>query len=196
MNIALFDFDGTITEIDTYTPFIYLSVPRWRIIVCYPFLLPFIILYKFKLIGASKIRTVITRLGFWNRQPDEVFAQGKEYALTLNSVMRAEAKKRLEWHKKQGDLIVIVSASLDAYLIPWCEQHGYQLICANLEIQKGRLTGRYLGGDCSAEVKAQRVEQKHSLNDFDKVYAYGDTEEDSQLIALADEAYFCWEKVS
>ena len=30
MNLALFDFDGTITSKDTFTPFIYLSVPRNR----------------------------------------------------------------------------------------------------------------------------------------------------------------------
>ncbi|MCL1065411.1 HAD-IB family hydrolase [Shewanella olleyana] len=196
MNIALFDFDGTITEIDTYTPFIHFSVPKWRIIICYPFLLPLILLYKRKLMGGSTIRTIISRLGFYRRKQSEVFIQGQKYAATLNAVIKPEAKKRLEWHKQQGDLIVVVSASLDAYLIPWCTEHNVELICAQLESRDGLLTGRYINGDCSAHEKAHRVKQRYRLSSFDKVYAYGDTEEDSQLLALADEAYFCWNKMT
>ena len=196
MNIALFDFDGTITEIDTYTPFIHFSVPKWRIAICYPVLLPVILLYKCKLLGGSKTRTIISRFGFWGRKKSEVFAQGKEYAVTLDSLIKPEAKKRLDWHIAQGDLIVVVSASLNAYLMPWCEQHQFALICAQLEERDGRLTGRYIDGDCSGAEKASRVKQGYNLNKFDTVYAYGDTEEDSQLLALADEAFLCWNKMN
>ncbi len=196
MNIALFDFDGTITETDSYTPFIYFSAPKWRIVICYPLLVPLILLYKLKLIGGSRIRTVVSYFCFFKRSHKAVWAQGKEYASTLDSIIKPEAKQRLAWHKAQGDVIVIVSASLDAYLTPWCEKHQYELICATLASRNGMLTGAYLNGDCSADEKARRVKQSYQLDSFEKVYAYGDTTEDKQLLALADEAYFCWNKVS
>ena len=44
MNLALFDFDGTITECDTFTPFIKKAIPRSRMIVGRLLLMPSILL--------------------------------------------------------------------------------------------------------------------------------------------------------
>lgn len=63
-NIALFDFDGTITQSDTFTPFIYTVVDpkrlRWGKLV----LLPYILGYKLGLLSGSVIRSKIFKVGF------------------------------------------------------------------------------------------------------------------------------------
>src|SRR5512132_2256980 len=46
MNLALFDFDGTITATDSWTPFVRFAVPRWRLAASQALLLPVIAGYR------------------------------------------------------------------------------------------------------------------------------------------------------
>lgn len=98
--------------------------------------------------------------------------------------------RRLRWHQDRGDRVAVVSASLDAYLKPYCEALGVDRICTELETEQGVLTGRYRGGDCTGEEKARRVRSRYDLAGFDTVYAYGDTNEDQQLLRLATHPFF------
>ena len=41
-----------------------------------------------------------------------------------------------------------------------------------------------------------KVKQRLDLSDFDTIYAYGDTEEDLAMLAIADEKYMNWQKIS
>ena len=90
---------------------------------------------------------------------------------------------------------MVVSASLDAYLVPWCRPLGLDLICTELEISDGRLTGRYVQGDCWGDEKVRRIRERLTLDDYDTVYAYGDTEDDRAMLDLADRKYFRWQEV-
>ena len=59
----------------------------------------------------------------------------------------------------------------------------------------GRLTGRYRGADCSGAEKARRIKERYDLTRYPIVYAYGDTEEDREMLALAHERYYRWKPV-
>ena len=111
----------------------------------------------------------------------------------LPHVLRPEAMARLAWHRERGDRIVVVSASLDAYLAPWCRAHGLELICSELESREGVLTGNYRGGDCAGAAKAARVRANLRLEDYACVHAYGDTVEDRELLALAHRPVYRWQ---
>ena len=127
----------------------------------------------------------------------EIRQAGRDYSREhLPRMVRAEALERLEWHRERGDRIVVVSASLDAYLSPWCSHHGFDLICTRLASRDGTLTGRYSGGDCSGAEKARRILGRYRIQDFGKIYAYGDTDEDREMLGLAHERYFRWQKVA
>ena len=54
MNLALFDFDGTITEQDTYTKFLFYVTPKRRLIMTLLLASPFIALYKLGLLKPLK----------------------------------------------------------------------------------------------------------------------------------------------
>jgi HAD superfamily phosphoserine phosphatase-like hydrolase len=107
--------------------------------------------------------------------------------------MRKEALEQLEWHRKRGDHIVIVSASIDLYLRPWCEQHKVDLICSTMEHTSGIYSGRYLQGDCSFEEKSKRIQAALNLKDYTDIFAYGDTPEDKNLLGLATVPVYQWE---
>ncbi len=193
-NLALFDFDGTITSKDTFTPFIFRAVLPARMAVGKVVLSPLIALYKLKVLSASRMRRSIVRFGFRGRLAAEVRRAGLEYSRSrLGNVVRAKALERIRWHQSQGDEVVVVSASLDVYLEDWCRQVGVELICTELEQADGVLTGRYREGDCSGPEKARRVRQRYDLSRFGVVYAYGDTREDEAMLDLANERFYRWQ---
>ena len=103
--------------------------------------------------------------------------------------------ERLQWHRHQGDTVAVVSAGLDVYLRPWCEAHGVELICTELEERHGRMTGRYRRGDCSGSAKAERIRETFDLERFKSIYAYGDAPEDRQMLALANRKYYRWKEI-
>jgi len=197
MNLALFDFDGTITTDDTFTSFIYRSIPRHRRLIGTLALSPFILGYKTGFIPARIMRIAISWFTFGGRKEETVQAEAFAYCQEhLPKVLRKNAMERLYWHKEQGDKVVVVSASLNAYLEPWCEQHGIELLCSTLEAKKGLLTGKYIAGDCSGSEKARRINNKYTLSEFDTVFAYGDTAEDNEMLDLADIKYYQWERLA
>ncbi|MGM7447413.1 HAD-IB family hydrolase [Idiomarina sp. ST20R2A10] len=196
MNLALFDFDGTITGQDTYTKFLFYVTPKRRLIMTLLLASPFIALYKLRLLKPSKTRPLLSRIVFWNRSVADITRLARSFSEQyLPSVIRAEALNKIEWHKAQGDEVYVVSASLDFYLSCWCHSQGIKWVCSELEIKNNKLTGRYVSGDCSLENKVSAIKRKVNLSDFKTIYAYGDTTEDMPMLALAHEKYFNWQRV-
>lgn len=197
MNIAFFDFDGTITNEDAFTQFIFYATPKYRLIAGMIFLSPIILLHKVGLFPAAKIRPILAKFAFWKRSEKQVFELGKKFAREyIPSVLRTEAMTRIQWHKTRGDKIVVVSASLNPYLKFWCQTHKLELICSELEAQDSVLTGNYVRGDCGGENKVTFIKDDIDLYGFKKVYAYGDTDEDLPMLALAEIKYYQWCEVA
>jgi phosphatidylglycerophosphatase C len=196
MDMALFDFDGTITVKGTYPGFVSFAVRRRRKVVGGMILSPLIVGYQARLVSDRAIRKAMSRIAFWGDEPARLRALGERYAEeVLPALIRPVALERIAWHKARGDLVVVVSASLDVYLAPWCRILGVDVVCTQLEISEGRLTGRYLGGDCCGDAKAIRIRERYPLSDYGTIYAYGDTEEDRQMLEMADRRYFRWQEV-
>ncbi|QIR16014.1 HAD family hydrolase [Shewanella aestuarii] len=195
MNIALFDFDGTITTEDSFSAFIFYATPKLRLWFGMLLLFPFILLYKLGLFPAAKIRPMITFVAFWRRNVAQVAMLARDYVdQHLLLIIRPQAQQRIDWHKLQGDKIIVVSASISPYLSIWCHQQGIECICSELTINRHRYTGRYKDGDCHGDNKVSAVHRVVNLSQFERIYAYGDTDEDIPMLALADVAYFQWQK--
>lgn len=195
MNLALFDFDGTLTRSDTFTPFIYAAVHPTRLAFGRLLLAPWVAAYKLGWLSASAMRARIVAFGFRGRVESEIREAGARYARALPELIRPEVLERVRWHQARGDVVVVVSASLEVYLAPYCAELGVALIGAQLESHQGTLTGRYLAGDCTGVEKAQRVRDRYDLTNYADVFAYGDTEEDRDLLALASHRFFRGQKL-
>lgn len=196
MDLALFDFDGTITDGDGFLPFIRRAVSRPRVLAGTLGLSPLIAGYRAGWVSASRMRQSIAWVAFRGRLQSEVAALGERYAQTLERRVRPEARERIAWHQARGDRVIVVSASLDCYLAPWCRSHGLELICSELELRAGVCTGRYRGGDCTGPEKARRVRERCELGAYEQVFAYGDTPEDRELLALAQRRFFRWQELA
>lgn len=57
----------------------------------------------------------------------------------------------------------------------------------------GGFTGRYRGRQCVRDEKARLVLERFPPSQFSRVFAYGDTPEDRELLALAHEPYYRWQ---
>lgn len=196
MELALFDFDHTITDRDSYAGFLRriatpdaLKQARWKIG-------PWLLAYRATLVSAEALRRRVTRLAFAGRDAGEVGRLAQTYAEeALPAMLRPEMMQRIAWHQAQGHEVAVVSASLDAYLRPWCERHGITgLICNALAAKEGRLTGEYAGGDIGTR-KAALIHQHHDLSRYRRIHAYGDSQEDQPMLALAHARWYRGKRV-
>ena len=196
MNLALFDFDGTITTGDTFTPFLRFSIAPSRTILGGILVGPVLIAHRLGLISTPSTRSIVARVGFQGVPAHIVCELGRRYAAeVLPTTIEPHAIERLNWHQRQGDTVAVVSAGLDVYLSAWCGPLGVALICTELEVRHGRMTGRYRHGDCSGPTKAALIQATFDLRSFETVYAYGDTLEDREMLALAHRKYYRWREI-
>lgn len=191
MNIAFFDFDGTITTKDTLSDFIQYALGSpayyWGLIR----LSPMLIAYGCKLIPnhVAKEKLITYFFGGWSASAFHNMAH--TYALKeIEKIVRPHAKEKLQWHTKRGDRVVIVSASVDSWLIGWCDSYRFELLATRLEITDNTLTGKFLGKNCYGAEKVRRILECYRLDDYDTVYAYGDTQGDKEMLALAHESFY------
>ena len=197
MQLALFDFDNTVTTCDTYSRFLrriatsaQLAQARWKVG-------PWLLGYRAHLVSAKVIRARVTQLAFAGRSAVEVGAQGASFAHeVLPQLLYPQMMQRIEWHQTRGHTVVLVSASLDVYLAPWCERHGLALLCNRLEQDAtGCLTGRYHDADIGP-AKAKHIREHYDLNAYERIHAYGDSGEDRPMLALAHERWYRGRRVT
>ena len=197
MNLALFDFDGTITHQDTFRPFLKFSLSQKTQMLGALKLAPYIAGYKLGWVKDNTIRTKLCQVGYKGCDAQKLQQIGQQYAQEiLPTYIRKNALEKILWHKQQGDRVVVVSASLNVYLEIWCQTLGLDVICNQLEVHDGVLTGRLIGGDCGYLEKVRRIKMAYQLQDYPIIYAYGDTPNDHAMLALAHKKTYQWKEVS
>lgn len=194
MDLALFDFDGTITTRETFADFVRMATPRWRLRVGGALLASLVAGRTLGLVQVSTLRAAVAWVAFKGVRADDVARAGERFARdVIPGLLRDEAMQRIAWHRARGDRIVVVSGGFDAVLAPWCAVHGLDLIASQLESRGGVLTGRYRGAQCASTEKCNRVRARFDLGAYARIHAYGDTHEDLDLLALAHERTYRWQ---
>ncbi|ESK40581.1 HAD hydrolase, family IB [Acinetobacter nectaris CIP 110549] len=196
MNLALFDFDETITSRDTFGPFLKSTANRTKQYLTILKLSPYFIGFKLKYISDKRFRTKLCYTAFKDYPQSTLTHIADSFAHEyLNTVILPHALNRIQWHLSQGDRVVVVSSSLDIYLKPWCKQYSLDLICNELECINSRYTGKLVGGDCGGIDKAIRIQNKYNLSDYQTIYAYGDSPNDLAMLELADIKFYQWRRL-
>lgn len=127
----------------------------------------FYALYKTGALPANRMRPIASFIAFAGRRTQEVEALGAQFAQeVIVKHIRPEAQAKLDWHQAQGDTIVVVSASLNAYLSPWCRNQDYHLLCSELLSESKRISGFYQSNDCSLERKVERIKTAYDVSNM------------------------------
>ncbi len=189
--LALFDFDGTITTKDTLLE--YMSFCRGTIGALWVFLrlIPHAILFALKRINNQEFKERYLKLSFSGASEAELKEKAEKFTRTrLQKLIRPKALERIDWHRLRGHRIVIVSASTDLWLKPWCDQMELELISSKLEVIDGKLTGKIDGLNCRGPQKVVRIKEEIDTESYEKTYAYGDSSGDKEMLEFADDGQY------
>ena len=191
MRLVLLDFDGTITKDDSLIKFIRFAIGDMKTVWGMIYLSPVLIAYKLKLIPNYKAKQIMLSYFFKGMYDKEFKAIAKEYSLKyIDSILRPKAMEKIAWHKEQGHAIVVVSASIECWLKPWCASKELDVIATKLEIKEGIFTGNFSTKNCYGIEKVNRVKELYNINNYEYIYAYGDSHGDKELLALANESFY------
>jgi len=189
--LALFDFDGTITRKDTLIDFMVFALGRpaaFRILVR---LLPASVAFARKKISNQEYKETFLTYAYRGRTVDELEKIAVRYAsVRIPALVRPGAREELDRHKAGGHDIFLVSASASLWLKDWCRAEEIGLICSELEENDGRLTGRLAGKNCRGPEKVVRIRQRIDLECYGKIHAYGDSSGDTEMLAMAHEPHY------
>ena len=119
------------------------------------------------------------------RLEDDVRRAGRDFAVDLlEHRLIADAADLLAAHLAAGHEVVVVSAALDVYADAVGELlGGSAVIATEAEVRAGRFTGRLLDADLRDERKVQRlVAWLGDRAPFATVYAYGNSEDDDEML--------------
>jgi phosphatidylglycerophosphatase C len=192
--VAAFDFDGTLSTRDNFVPFLREFAGGSTFV---------------RELTSAAVQVLSSKRDRWTRdelkgaalahimtgrRADDFEATARRFSREiLRDHLRPEAVDQARWHREHGHRLVIVSASLAAYLRPVADELGFDAVLATeLEVgDDGRLTGRILGHNVRGEEKVRRLDA--CLADWGwgadtYVFAYGDSSGDKQLWARADRA--------
>ena len=188
-NLALFDFDGTLCNKDSFTGFIFHALSKRHIVKQGIKILPWIQAYYLNAYSAPAMRSKLFRARFTDANALELKTLAQEYAAQLMTQLNSSLFKQLKQHQTLGDDVVLVSASIDIYLESVCELLEIDLICTQTQTIDHVYTGHYVSPDCSSEQKRLRILEKYNPDEYASIYAYGNSHEDNEMLALADYRY-------
>lgn len=189
--LVLFDFDGTLTKKDTLLAFIVFTHGWPRTLLGFLLLSPYIIGWKLSLINNQYAKERLLRY-FFGGEPRTSFDQRclAFAAQELTQLIRPEASRLIAQYKQSGERMIVISASPENWVSPWCKSQELECIASRLEYKDGRLTGKIDGANCHGAEKVRRLRDIVSVEDYATIIAYGDSGGDRELLALAHEKHY------
>ena len=189
--IAVFDFDGTLTNKDTFVEFIkfVFGIYRWS----WGFFLysPILIAMKLHLYSNSKAKERVFSHFFRGMDYGCFKKYCEAFSSSISSMVNANTLDMLKEHLRQGHKVYIVSASIYEWVAAWSRTVRIERVLSTcVEVsEKGLLTGCFSTPNCYGEEKVRRFLTAEPDRESYELYAYGDSRGDKEMLALADHAY-------
>ena len=191
---AFFDFDETL--LDTESSRLGFKYLWERRLISAGFLVKVIIanfFYKRHWMSDETIAAIMMK--FYRNKRLEEFQEGAPafYQEHLKPRLAPKILDRVEHHRREGHLLVLISGSIRYLLEPVAADLGFQhLLCTDLEVgSDGRLTGRPQGPLCLDSTKrilAEKLAREANI-DLASSYAYGNHQSDLPLLEIVGRPY-------
>ncbi len=191
--IAVFDFDGTITTKDTFPEFIRYAFGNLFFLIGFLRFGHLLVAYKLHIYPNYKVKERIFSY-FFQGIPEKHFdALCRSFFQAKGQrMLRMDACTAIRQHICQGDMVMIVSASIRNWVVPFGEFLGAQeIVCTEVASDSSAcLTGRFSTSNCYGVEKVNRIRQMFpDYNDYTWI-AYGDSTGDKELLDFADEKHY------
>jgi HAD superfamily hydrolase (TIGR01490 family) len=189
-HLALFDLDGTLTTGDTMFAFVRHCRGDLRFLLGLVALSPMLLAHRLGLVSAERAKVMFLRHFFRGWSRSDLATQAVTFRDRLDAMVRPLARERLRWHRDRGHDIVVVSASLDIWVRPWAENEGVTLLCTEAAYDSDAWSGALSTPNCNGPQKAERVRAALALDAYERIYAYGDSSGDTEMLALGHESSY------
>jgi len=186
--VAAFDFDGTISTGDSLQYFLRRVLGWPRYLLALLLAAPWLLACALHLIDRHQAKQRLLRVSLGGTTVTQAQGWAADFiAHALPGLLRPEMLARVAWHQAQGHRTVLVSASPSLYLQPWAAQMGFEAaLCTELQSVDGRYTGRLATRNCWGPEKVRRLEAWWGASAPARMYAYGDSRGDREMLARAD----------
>lgn len=190
-SLALFDFDGTISNKDSFVAF--MKFTHGKPVFALRMAMGFLTFFGWKIGLVKSHYTKVKALrSFYKGWTEERMTDARKRFTqeVIPTILFPKALEKINWHKQQKHRIVVVTASCDAWLGDWVQEMNLEILCTEMELENGIYTGELAKPNCRGKEKVNRVKQLLNLEDYTEVYAYGNDHGDNQLLAIADHPHF------
>ena len=197
--VAAFDFDGTVTRGASTVPFLIAVRGLLPVVVALVMTFPGLIratVFSGAAADAYKEKLFVRLLR--GTTDEELSRKGRTFAAGhLRLRLRPEVRRRMDWHRERGHLILLVSASVEHYVEPAGEILGVDgVLATRLAVDAaGIVSGRFDGKNCRGAEKYARVVAWLRANGLAGtgrpqavLWAYGNSRGDAWLLGAADHA--------
>jgi HAD superfamily hydrolase (TIGR01490 family) len=185
--VAAFDFDGTLTKKDTLFDFIIFAKGLLDFFVGIIIISPVLVLFKLGFIKNDKAKQILFSYFFKGESIDRFNKTCDDYKRQIDKICHIERLEKVNWHKKQGHEVVIISASIENWIMPWATSKGIStVIGTQIEVKDGKITGKFSSCNCYGEEKVNRLKCYLPDRDCYILYAYGDSSGDKHLLEYSD----------
>jgi phosphatidylglycerophosphatase C len=187
--LALIDFDGTITRSDSFRAFLIFALGKRKFYLgLFMNIIP-LALYKLKLMPNHKAKGKLLAWYFKGWSNEKFNATCRDFAREiLPAMVKEKASQVIKWHIENNHRVIVVSASPQYYLSCWCENYGIEVIGTCFEEKDGIFN--YATPNCYGQEKVNRIKSVLNLEDYDEIYAYGDSRGDKEMLELATHKFF------
>lgn len=190
--LYLFDFDGTISNRDSFGHF-FLKSFDFRVLFftlllnSHKILLSIVSNQKL-----SKTKEVITSILLKGKSKSEIKSLGELYVdKYIDQILRAKALSYIkEIQKDKKNDIYIVSASLDIWLLPLAKKLDVLLICTELEFVQKYFTGSFKTENCKGIEKVHRIKKEIKLKGYKEIISFGDSKGDQEMFEISDNTLY------
>ncbi|RYF41148.1 MAG: HAD family hydrolase [Comamonadaceae bacterium] len=195
VEVAAFDFDGTLTRRDTFLPYLWRGLGWPRFLRAMLLSSPWLAAFALRLMSNHRAKARLLEVALGGRSDTEIaqwtaaFVHGH-----LPAQWDADMLAHLRRHQALGHCCVIVSASPGIYLHEAGRLLGVDgVICTELATHEGALTGRMATPNCHGQEKVRRLQAwlaDQGMPQAWVLHAYGDSSGDVPLLNLADYAHY------
>jgi HAD superfamily hydrolase (TIGR01490 family) len=192
--VFAFDFDGTLTTRDTLIAFIHYACGTPRFLLGFLLHAPLLVLMKLRLYSNGKAKQRLFTWFFQGMSIETFDALCQSFALSHRHLLRPDTVRLLQQALSEGAEVLVVSASIDNWVQPFFSTFHLppstlHVLCTQIEVIDGRLTGRFLTPNCYGQEKVRRILALYPDRSTYRLTAYGDSRGDRELLAFADEAH-------
>jgi phosphatidylglycerophosphatase C len=195
VEVAAFDFDGTLTRRDTLLPYLQRGLGWPSFVRALLLSSPWLAAFALRLMSNHRAKARLLKVALGGRSEEDIARWTADFVHHyLPAQWQPEMLARLSRHRQLGHCCVIVSASPGIYLHEVGRVLGVDaVLCTELGTRDGALTGELATPNCHGQEKVRRLQEWLAGCGPPRalvLHAYGDSSGDVPLLNLADYAHY------